>query len=115
MTYYLKLESEYAKLRTLMATVEAVQEDVAKLPATNVVQRSHYQSILRVYNAYESLSTDQKSVFKDTLYTKLLELKRKCEVSCFQDESTGISIDGKRPCRRRRHRGYVLRQDDRVV
>ncbi len=94
-TYYLKLESEYAKLRTLMATVEAVQEDVAKLPATNVVQRSHYQSILRVYNAYESLSTDQKSVFKDTLYTKLLELKRKCEVLLLQDESTGISIDGK--------------------
>lgn len=94
-TYYLKLESEYARLRSHMVKVEAVQEDVTILPATNIVQRSDYQDILRVYNAYDSMSTDQKSVFKDTLFNKLLELKRKCEVLLLQDESTGISIDGK--------------------
>ena len=93
-TYYLKLETEYAKLRALMVNVEEIEEDVAVLPAINVVQKSHYQSILRVYNAYDSLSTDQKSVFRDTLYNKLLELKRKCEVLLLQDDSTGISIDG---------------------
>lgn len=93
-TYYLKLESEYAKLKALMVDVESVEEQVTVLPAINVVERSDYQYILRVYNAYESLSTDQKSVFRYTLYNKLLELKRKCEVLLLQDRSTGISIDG---------------------
>jgi len=93
-TYYLKLESEYNKLKALMVNVESVQEQVTVLPAINVVEEADYSAILRVYNAYESLSTDQKSVFKYTLYNKLLELKRKCEVLLLQDDSTGISIDG---------------------
>jgi hypothetical protein len=94
-TYYLKLENEYAKLKALMVDVENVEEMVTVLPAINIVERGDYQYILRVYNAYESLSTDQKSVFRYTLYNKLLELKRKCEVLLLQDPTTGVSIDGK--------------------
>ena len=50
--------------------------------------------MIRVYNAYDSLSRDQKTVFRSNLYNKLIELKRICEVLLLQDDTTGISIDG---------------------
>lgn len=91
---YSKLVAEYSKLDALMSVVRDLQKEVVALPATNIVEESDYQSVIRVYNAYQSLSNDQKAVFKSTLYTKLVELKRICEVYLLQDEETGISIDG---------------------
>lgn len=93
-SYYNKLVSEFYKLDALMADVRSVQNSVIALPATNVVEKGDYQSIIRVYNAYDSLSRDQKTVFKSNLYNKLIELKRICEVLLLQDDTTGISIDG---------------------
>ncbi len=92
--YYNKLYAEYSKLNALMDVVRNLQKEVVALPATNIVEESDYQSVIRVYNHYQTLSTDQKAVFKPTLYTKLAELKRICEVYLLQDESTGVSIDG---------------------
>ena len=92
--YYIKLESEYNKLNAHMAVVRDVQKQVIALPATNIVEEKDYQSVIRVYNAYQSLSNDQKSKFKYTLLQKLLELKRICEVYLLQDEDKGISIMG---------------------
>ena len=93
-SYYAKLLSEYNNLDQYMSVVRDLQKQVVALPATNIVEESDYQEVIRVYNAYQSLSNDQKAVFKSTLYTKLIELKRKCEVYLLQDEDTGISIDG---------------------
>ena len=93
-SYYAKLVSEYSKLDAHMSVVRDLQKQVVALPATNIVEESNYQDVIRVYNAYQSLSNDQKAVFKPTLYTKLVELKRICEVYLLQDEDTGISIDG---------------------
>ncbi len=93
-TYYNKLYAEYSKLDALMEVVRNLQKEVVALPATNIVEETDYQSVIRVYNAYQSLSIDQKAVFKPTLYTKLAELKRICEVYLLQDETTGITIDG---------------------
>ena len=93
-SYYNKLLSEYYKLDALMADVRSVQNSVIALPATNVVEKTDYQSVIRVYNAYDSLSRDQKTVFRSNLYNKLIELKRICEVLLLQDDTTGISIDG---------------------
>ncbi len=91
---YSKLVSEYNKLDALMSVVRDLQKEVVALPATNIVEEGDYQSVIRVYNEYQTLSNDQKAVFKSTLYTKLVELKRICEVYLLQDEDTGISIDG---------------------
>ena len=91
---YDRLVTEYNKLDAYMSVVRDLQKEVVALPATNIVEEGDYQSVIRVYNAYQSLSNDQKAVFKSTLYTKLIELKRICEVYLLQDESTGISIDG---------------------
>ena len=93
-SYYAKLLAEYNKLNEHMAVVRNLQKQVVALPATNIVEEGDYQDVIRVYNAYQSLSNDQKAVFKSTLYTKLVELKRICEVYLLQDEDTGISIDG---------------------
>ena len=93
-TYYNKLLTEYSELNTHMTVVRNLQKEVVALPATNIVEEGDYQAVIRVFNAYQSLSNDQKAVFKATLYTKLIELKRICEVYLLQDESTGISIDG---------------------
>ena len=93
-TQYAKLVTEYNKLDAHMTVVRNLQKEVVALPATNIVEEGDYQNVIRVYNAYQSLSNDQKAVFKSTLYTKLVELKRICEVYLLQDEDTGISIDG---------------------
>lgn len=92
--YYSKLDSEYKKLLAQMETIRTIEKQATALPAINVVETSDYQEILRVYNAYDSLTNDQKSVFQATLYTKLTEIKRRCEVLLLQDSSTGISING---------------------
>lgn len=93
-SYYAKLVSEFSKLDAHMSVVRNLQKQVISLPATNIVEEGDYQEVIRVYNAYQSLSNDQKAVFSPNLFTKLLELKRICEVYRLQDEDTGISIDG---------------------
>ena len=93
-SYYNKLVAEYSELNALMTVVRDLQKKVIALPATNIVEESDYQDVIRLYNAYQSLSTDQKAVFKSNLLNKLLELKRICEVYLLQDEDTGISVDG---------------------
>lgn len=92
--YYNKLETEFAKLDALMSTVKNIQKDVSALSAINVVKREDYTSVLRVYNAYQSMLGTQKEVFDTGLYTKLIELKRRCEVLLLQDPATGIKIEG---------------------
>lgn len=93
-SYYQKLLKEYEELDVEMAEVRALQKEVIALPATNVVEKTDYEDVIRVYNKYESLSNDQKSVFKSTLYNKLVELKRLCGVYRMQDEVSGVKIDG---------------------
>lgn len=93
-SYYSKLKTAYESLKAQMAKVLSLERAVTALPATNMVARTDYNAILRVYGDYESLTTDQQSVFTPTLYTKMIELKRRCEVLLLQDESTGVSIDG---------------------
>lgn len=93
-SYYTKLVSQFNTLHSLMIEVLDIEDSVVALPATNVVERTDYQNVIRVYNAYDSLAGDQKAVFTPNLYNKLTELKRICEVLLMQDESTGISIDG---------------------
>lgn len=95
-SYYTKLSSQFNKLNSLMVEVLDIEYAVVALPATNVVERTDYQSVIRVYNSYDSLSGDQKAVFTPNLYNKLTELKRICEVLLMQDETTGISIDGEK-------------------
>ena len=92
--YYAKLLVEYNKLNAHMSVVRDLEKQVIALPATNIVEEGDYQNVIRVFNAYQSLSNDQRAVFKSTLYTKLAELKRKCEVYLLQDSDTGIAIDG---------------------
>lgn len=93
-TYYEKLLAEYNKLRGLYEQVRKIEKSTILLPAMNIVLRTDYENIVRVYAAYEGLSTDQKAVFSANLFNKLKELKRKCEVLRLQDETTGISIYG---------------------
>lgn len=95
-SYYTKLVSQFNKLNSLMIEVLDIEDSVVALPATNVVERTDYQNVIRVYNAYDSLAGDQKAVFTPNLYNKLTELKRICEVLLMQDETTGISIDGEK-------------------
>ncbi len=92
--YYQKLETQFNKLNDLMKVVRAVQKEVVALPATNVVESSDYQDVIRVYNKYVSLTVDQKAVFKSALYNKLVELKRLCEVKLLQSSDTGVKIEG---------------------
>ncbi|MDR2266236.1 MAG: hypothetical protein LBE09_01440 [Christensenellaceae bacterium] len=91
---YLKLKSEYEKLRIYMAAVELLQSEVRALPAVNVVEKDDYTKILTSYNAYTNLATTQKGVFDTALYTKMMELKRRCEILLLQDDNTGVKISG---------------------
>lgn len=93
-SYYQKLLKEYQELDVEMEEVRALQKEVIALPATNVVEKTDYEDVIRVYNKYESLSNDQKSVFKPTLYNKLAELKRLCGIYRMQDDATEVKIDG---------------------
>ncbi len=92
--YYNKLQTELATLEALMTTVKSVESAAILLPAINAVEDGDYEDIMRVYNAYESMTTDQRAVFTSTLYTKLIEVKRLVELLLLQDESTGIYIEG---------------------
>ncbi|MFI3229299.1 MAG: hypothetical protein R3Y23_03975 [Bacillota bacterium] len=92
--YYNKLQTELLVLMAQMEIVETVEDATILLPAINAVADEDYEDIMRVYNAYDSLTTDQKAVFKSTLYTKLIEVKRIVEVLLLQDEATGITIEG---------------------
>ncbi|NLL56690.1 MAG: hypothetical protein GX242_05715 [Clostridiales bacterium] len=92
--YFNNLKNAFAKLDAQMKKVQAVQENAEKLPAINVVESADYNAVLTVFDQYNNLTADQKACFKTTLYTKILELKRKCEVLLLTDPDTGISIDG---------------------
>ncbi|MDR0751550.1 MAG: hypothetical protein LBF12_03045 [Christensenellaceae bacterium] len=91
---YAKLLTEYNKLRVLMEAVENLESEVRSLPAVNVVEKDNYTNILRSYNVYTNLATTQKGVFDTALYTKLLELKRRCELLLLQDDASGVKISG---------------------
>jgi len=92
--YYDIFNTQFLILQGLMAKVADVENNAAKLPAINRVIASDYDEILRVYGAYNDLTPDQKSVFAPNLYTKLLAVKKKCEVLMLTDEDSGISLDG---------------------
>lgn len=93
--YFQKLQEEFAKLDKEMARVRQVEENTKKLPAINVVKVTDYNNILQVYDSYDDLSPDQKSVYATTLFNKLITIKRKCENMLLQDEESGIKIDGR--------------------
>ena len=77
-----------------MAAVESIEDQVTKLPAINMVEASDYDDVLTVYKAYGDLTSDQKACFTTHLYTKLLALKKRCEILLLTDEDSGISLDG---------------------
>lgn len=92
--YYKNLESVFDRLYSQMKVVYAVEENTQKLPAVNVVESADYNSVLTVFDQYNNLTVDQKACFDNRLYTKLLDLKRKCEIMLLTDPDTGIAIDG---------------------
>ena len=91
--YFQNLELVFAGLRGQMEKVNAIEESTVKLPAINVVTASDYNDVLRVYDGYTDLTADQKACFTTNLYTKLLALKKRCEVLLLADSDTGISMD----------------------
>lgn len=91
--YYQNLNTQFAALRKLMDEVNTIEDQVTKLPAINIVEADDYNSVLTVYNAYTMLSSDQKACFTTNLYTKLLALKKRCEILLLSDEETGVSLD----------------------
>jgi hypothetical protein len=93
-TYYENLITVFSTLQAEMDKVTAVEDDVKTLPAINVVEADDYNDVLRVYDEYNDLTVDQKACVTTTLYTKLLALKKACEILLLTDEDSGISIDG---------------------
>lgn len=92
--YYENFISVFETLAAEMAEVFEVEDATMKLPAINVVETVDYNDVIAVYNQYNSLTVDQRDCFTTTLYTKILELKKKCEVLLLTDVQSGISIDG---------------------
>lgn len=92
--YYKNLKQVYAELDKQMDAVREIENMAIKLPAINVVEAEDYNDVINVYNKYNGLSADQKACYTDTLYTKLLSLKKKCETLLLIDADTGIAIDG---------------------
>lgn len=92
--YYKNLTDVFAILKAEMDKVAKVEEHTKTLPAINVVDSVDYNDVLRVFDEYNDLTADQKACFATTLYTKLLTLKKKCEILLLTDKESGISIDG---------------------
>lgn len=92
--YFQNLTTQFERLRKQMAAVESIEDQVTKLPAINMVEASDYDDVLTVYKAYGDLTSDQKACFTTHLYTKLLALKKRCEILLLTDEDSGISLDG---------------------
>ncbi|MGI6213275.1 MAG: hypothetical protein ACOYIQ_01835 [Christensenellales bacterium] len=93
-TYFNKLQEQFQILDNQMNNVRAVEQQIAALPAINVVEKSDYIDIKRVHNYYESLTVAQKGKLKSTLRAKLMEVLRLCELMMLQDDATGVSIYG---------------------
>ena len=92
--YYSNLLVVYQQLRKEMEKVEGVEDDTEILPAINMVEASDYNDILRVYDDYNDLTSNQKSCFATNLFNKLTALKKSCEILLLTDEETGIKLDG---------------------
>ncbi|HOO23018.1 MAG TPA: hypothetical protein PKY53_04985 [Clostridia bacterium] len=92
--YYENLKNVFEMLDAQMQQVRDVENHSKILPAINVVEANDYKDVLRVFDEYNNLSADQKACFTTTLYTKILTLKKKCEVMLLTDADTGISVDG---------------------
>ena len=93
--YFRNMQVVFESLRSEMKEVESVQTRAKQLPAINVVEADDYDDVLQVFNLYENLSDDQKNCFATNLYTKILALKKRCEILLLSDEDTGISLDAK--------------------
>ncbi len=98
-TIFNTLVEAYYNLNAKMQVVETVRSAVQKLPARMVVEVEDYSDIIKAYDAYQSLSSDQKSVFNDPasnadLLGKLFSVKARCEELMLTDAATGVSISG---------------------
>lgn len=93
--YFRNFQVAFEALRAEMQEVEDVEERTRRLPAINVVEAEDYDDVLQVFNMYENLSADQRDCFATNLYTKILALKKKCEILLLSDKDTGISLDAK--------------------
>lgn len=91
--YFQNLENAFKTLQGQMENVTAVENETKLLPAINMVTAEEYTKVLNVYAHYLDLTSDQKACFNSNLYTKLLDLKKKCEVMLLADQKTGISLD----------------------
>lgn len=91
--YFENLLVVFESLQKEMDMVYAVEDSVKKLPAINMAEAGDYNDVLRVYDAYNDMTTDQKSCFTTNLYTKLLALKKRCEILLLSDEETGVNLD----------------------
>ncbi len=96
---YNTLVEAYNNLNVKMQQVETVRKAVQSLPARMVVEVSDYTDILKAYDAYMSLSADQKSVFNSPssnadLLGKLVSVKARCEELMLTDDTTGVAISG---------------------
>lgn len=91
--YFENLLVVFESLQKEMDMVFAVEDSVKKLPAINMAEAGDYNDVLRVYDAYNDMTTDQKSCFTTNLYTKLLALKKRCEILLLSDEETGVNLD----------------------
>lgn len=92
--YFNNLDVVFKQLRKEMEKVESVQKSTKILPAINMVESTDYNAILRVYDDYNDLTSDQKAVFNTDLYNKLFTLKKDCEILLLTDADTGIRLDG---------------------
>lgn len=92
--YFKNLGVEFGKLKKEMEKVESVEKSTMILPAINMVEASDYNDILRVYDDYNDLTSDQKSCFATNLFNKLTALKKACEILLLTDEETGITLNG---------------------
>lgn len=91
--YFQNLETVFKDLQGKMQNVTTVEDETKLLPAINMVTANEYTKVLNVYAHYLDLTSDQKACFNSNLYTKLLTLKKKCEVLLLADEKTGVSLN----------------------
>lgn len=91
--YFENLQLVFGTLQAEMQAVFNAEDNTKKLPAINVVEANDYNDVLAVYNQYLNLTGDQKACFATNLYTKLLTLKKRCEILLLSDEDTGVMLD----------------------
>jgi hypothetical protein len=93
-TYYQKLVSEYTRLYKEAESVRSLERSVVALHAVNVTTRDDYPNIMACYNNYTKLYTRQKEIFSSNLYTKLMEVKKQCELMLLRDIDNTTYIEG---------------------